>query len=180
MTKFCNSCETYKDIELFPKLDTSFDGRRARCTECASNKRKEDSERYRNKKSVKLKQKSYYKENKDKINNRQRLYNKTDSGRQADRIASAKRRALKLSTEDGSITKQSLQELRELQNNKCYYCECELDFKGKNKVHLDHHIPLSKGGPHSISNVKYTCRKCNLSKQAGMPTTLLLIFGEQS
>ena len=36
-------------------------------------------------------------------------------------------------------------------------------------AHLDHIIPLSKGGPHLLSNVQTLCRKCNLEKSDMMP-----------
>ena len=119
-----------------------------------------------------------YKKHKNRIVARRKIYNQTKKAKELAIINSSKRRALKLSTEDGTINRDSLKELRELQNYKCYYCECELNFEAKNEVHLDHHIPLSKGGIHSISNVKYTCKSCNLNKNATMPTSLLLIFGD--
>ena len=75
-----------------------------------------------------------------------------------------KRRKLKIDKSDKSINIKSLAELRDIQKNKCYYCSIELDFTTKGKTHLDHYIPLSKGGTHSISNVVWSCDKCNLQK----------------
>ena len=80
---------------------------------------------------------------------------------------------MKRSTSDGTITRLSLIDLRKIQNNKCYYCDNELDFNTKNKVHLDHYIPLSKGGTHSIKNVVWSCSECNRQKNAKMPTVPL-------
>lgn len=152
------------------------------CEECNKKYMRKYMKKYMKKytqDNVKIYMKEYYKKNKEKILANVKNWNSTESGKASSVIKSAKRRALKLSTEDGTITKESLQQLRELQNNKCYYCECELNFEAKNEVHLDHHIPLSKGGIHSITNVKYTCKSCNVSKSAMMPTSLLLIFGEK-
>jgi|LGVE01.1.fsa_nt_gb 5-methylcytosine-specific restriction endonuclease McrA len=75
-----------------------------------------------------------------------------------------KRKALKISTDDGTINKKSLESLLIKQNNKCYYCECVLVEK-----HLDHYIPLSKGGANSIYNVVWSCPSCNLKKGAKDP-----------
>jgi 5-methylcytosine-specific restriction endonuclease McrA len=35
--------------------------------------------------------------------------------------------------------------------------------------HIDHIIPLDKGGPHSQENLQLTCYRCNASKGAKMP-----------
>jgi 5-methylcytosine-specific restriction endonuclease McrA len=75
-----------------------------------------------------------------------------------------KRRAQKLSSEDGSITSKSLEALKEAQNFECIYCRMPLDFSKTRNVHLDHVIPLSKGGTHSITNVVWSCATCNLKK----------------
>ena len=41
----------------------------------------------------------------------------------------------------------------------CAYC-------GATAVHLDHGIPLSRGGLHDIDNLVPACRMCNLHKHA--------------
>lgn len=62
---------------------------------------------------------------------------------------------------DGTIGYKILLELQIKQVNKCAICTEELgDYK-----ELDHVIPISKGGKHSISNVQWTCRSCNRSKR---------------
>ena len=55
------------------------------------------------------------------------------------------------------------------QNNKCYYCGCELDIKPKdNSIRyistIDHIIPKSKVTNNSLSNLVVCCLKCNSSK----------------
>jgi 5-methylcytosine-specific restriction endonuclease McrA len=65
---------------------------------------------------------------------------------------------------DGSINARSLQELMNKQNKCCYYCDTPLDFDTIRAIHLDHVIPLSKQGPHIISNVVWSCQTCNISK----------------
>jgi hypothetical protein len=46
---------------------------------------------------------------------------------------------------------------------KCSYC---LEFVGVDKLTMDHVIPFSRGGPHSIENVVPACLPCNCSKGA--------------
>lgn len=41
---------------------------------------------------------------------------------------------------------------------------------------LDHIVPISMGGPHTLENVQCTCRKCNMKKRA-RPLGQLLLFG---
>ena len=129
----------------------------------------------KNKDKISKQQKIWKAKNKEHIAKQAKIYASSSHGKQAMKIIKQKRRALKHTTEDGTITKESLNQLRELQNNKCYICKIELNFKEKNQVHLDHHIPISKSGKHSIENVVYLCKRCNLIKAAKIPKTLLLI-----
>lgn len=47
----------------------------------------------------------------------------------------------------------------------CYWCNIECD----EKYHIDHYVPLSKGGTHTIDNLVIACAKCNLTKNAKDP-----------
>lgn len=46
---------------------------------------------------------------------------------------------------------------------RCAYCESDLKFADS---HIDHIIPVSKGGLGTLSNTVLVCSKCNLSKRA--------------
>lgn len=52
------------------------------------------------------------------------------------------------------------------QKGACPYCHISLD---KTNRHLDHLIPLSRGGKHIELNLQLTCKKCNLRKHAKHP-----------
>lgn len=93
-------------------------------------------------------------------------YHKTPAGKDSARRNSANRRARILSSADGSVTKASLAQLKIDQKGQCFHCSAELDFDTPRKVHLDHYIPLSKGGLHSIDNVVWSCGHCNSTKGA--------------
>lgn len=73
-----------------------------------------------------------------------------------------KRNYILSSTSDNSITNQSIIDLLKRQNFHCAICNCYLTYDKKR--HLDHIIPLSKGGKHILSNVQWTCQHCNLVK----------------
>lgn len=134
--------------------------------------RKKSNER--NKDKIKQTRKKYYQENRDKILAHDRLYNQQNKEKisirnkayyeshKEDFIFRARERKKRIrETKDGTITKESLDYMYESQFHKCDYCGCDLDKTGK---HLDHILPLVKGGIHTLSNVHWVCPKCNLSK----------------
>lgn len=55
--------------------------------------------------------------------------------------------------------------LREMQRNKCAICRRSVAVKS----HLDHIIPLAKGGVHAPRNMQLLCPPCNLRKSARDP-----------
>jgi 5-methylcytosine-specific restriction endonuclease McrA len=52
----------------------------------------------------------------------------------------------------------SPKDLRKLSTAKCAYCG------SSDNLEIDHIIPLSRGGTHSIGNITKACRQCNASK----------------
>jgi len=121
--------------------------------------RKKHKEYYiKNAGDIQNKAKEYRDENKEKI----REYAKTESSKNSMRNSRHKRRSI---TKKGDVTTKQISDLR---NNAkiCYWCNESL----KNKeVHIDHYIPLSKGGEHTISNLVISCFTCNLKKHAKDP-----------
>lgn len=75
-----------------------------------------------------------------------------------------KYRSLKL---NNSIALILPKELKRLKNSPCFYCGSSF------KVELDHVIPLSRGGYHSIGNLVSACRSCNASKNDRLITEWL-------
>jgi 5-methylcytosine-specific restriction endonuclease McrA len=55
------------------------------------------------------------------------------------------------------IFRVSEKEILQLLSRACFYC-------GKMADHIDHIIPVSRGGRHSIGNLTGACAPCNLSK----------------
>ncbi|NLB85017.1 MAG: HNH endonuclease, partial [Acholeplasmataceae bacterium] len=46
-----------------------------------------------------------------------------------------------------------------------------------NKYNIDHYIPISKGGEHTIDNLVISCEKCNKQKHAKDPYEFALTKG---
>lgn len=63
----------------------------------------------------------------------------------------------------GSYTAQQIRDLYQRQHGCCYYCKTKFG-KGKNAYHMDHIVPLSRGGTNDIHNIVLACPPCNLKK----------------
>lgn len=75
-------------------------------------------------------------------------------------LAIAARRRLRIAA--ATIQDFSLHELRQriaVFGGRCAYC-------GGPHEHIDHVKPLARGGPHCLSNLRPSCAKCNLKKNA--------------
>lgn len=100
---------------------------------------------------LRLKGREYYRNNRSKEISRSIHCNHT-------------RRARKLATMDNPIAIEKwIDSVRSKPFAKCHWCQ---SLVAGRKVHIDHVIPLSKGGPHTISNLCATCPDCNYSKSA--------------
>lgn len=81
------------------------------------------------------------------------------------RASNQKRKARKRNTE-GAFTGEDLQLQFISQKGLCWWCDKPLD---PNDYHIDHRIPLDKGGAHSARNICLTHPTCNLKKNNKMP-----------
>ncbi len=73
----------------------------------------------------------------------------------------------------GDYTAAQIQALLKKQKHCCYYAACgHVRFqcvKGRYIYHIDHVIPLSRGGSNDISNLVLACPTCNLRKNDKLP-----------
>jgi 5-methylcytosine-specific restriction endonuclease McrA len=58
---------------------------------------------------------------------------------------------------------------------RCFYCHCDVPLFG---AHLDHVLPVSRGGMSIYSNLVLSCRSCNCSKSASVLENLDDILAE--
>lgn len=96
-------------------------------------------------------------------------YEESLSFRESKKASEGRRRANKKKGSTGTVTQKYLQQLKENQGGKCYHCGKVLDFEDTKSVHLDHYIPLNKGGLHCVSNIVWSCAFCNMSKHDKVP-----------
>jgi 5-methylcytosine-specific restriction endonuclease McrA len=153
--KTCTRCKQTKELADFNKRAVSKDGYRPSCRACDA-----------------VDKKDYYSRNPQKYNHaaRKTKYKDLPADQKAKKIAStiswnrankskrtlamAKRRALQ---KQNGIFLVSAAEISAIQNSRCFYC-------GMPGGEVDHVIPLTKGGTHSIGNLVSACRSCNSSK----------------
>ena len=128
--------------------------------------------RYKNSEKVKESARRYGQKNKDKISEYRKKYTKTFSGNMASKNSNQKRRA---KTKSGDVTTSQLKTLVKSYKN-CYWCKCKLN---KKNTHIDHYIPLSKGGEHTIDNLVTSCAECNLRKHTMMPEKFIKIIKQK-
>jgi 5-methylcytosine-specific restriction endonuclease McrA len=61
-------------------------------------------------------------------------------------------------------------DIMEIHGASCYICGVTTDrsasYKSLVKTHMDHVVPLAKGGAHTVENLRCACRRCNILKGA--------------
>lgn len=141
------------------------------CTECSrlakQRKRIEDPDYFKLKKAEfrrnnpgvhAARARDYRARNIEKVRETERLY--VLKNPLAKIAKDANRRAKKNAS--GSHTKDELKDIIRLQKYKC--AVCLVSIRDRSGRHLDHIIPLSKGGRNDRQNLQFLCVACNLSK----------------
>ncbi len=134
--------------------------------EIQKNKRKENKQRWIDKHPGIGKEmaKQYRESHKEEIRRKQ----DTEEFRDYMRRATHKRRA-RLASVGGDYTQADISNLFTKQGGKCAACKERLRKSGKGKFHIDHVIPISKGGCNDPSNLALLCPFCNWSKNDQHP-----------
>ncbi len=88
------------------------------------------------------------------------------------RAASSLRRA-RLSSAQGTHTASDIVNIKTSQKGRCIYC------KGRfgSKYHVDHVVPISRGGRNDKSNIQILCAPCNLKKHNKDPIAFAQSLG---
>ncbi len=84
--------------------------------------------------------------------------------REAGVIRVARRRG-HMAGSNGKFTKHDISNIYERQRGRCVWCRSQL----KNRYHIDHRKPLSRGGANSADNIDLLCADCNLRKWSKAP-----------
>ena len=106
-----------------------------------------------------LKRKQKYRAaNNDEVNRRNRDWLKRNKKR---RRAIVERYRARKQNADGNFDESDIENLWHMQNGRCQYCCIKL----KADYHVDHIIPLSRGGSNYPDNLQLLCTSCNCSKR---------------
>lgn len=108
----------------------------------------------------------YREENRERIAQQKREYyqrvrkvrDKSEDAQFKDREKKSRRRAVYA---EGTITPEQWREICDRHDNQCAYCGAKPEV-----LEMDHVIAISKGGPHSASNIVPACKPCNSAKGA--------------
>lgn len=123
---------------------------------------------------IKEQRKAYYAANAARIKEQRAAWYKANKEQQAEyyqankdkfRLNDARRRARKAGAE-GQHTQADLDRILAEQCGCCPGCNVDLGTLPKAQVHLDHKLPLSRGGSNWSDNLQFMCQPCNDSKGA--------------
>ena len=155
--KRCSKCDLPKDITEFSKAKYGKNGLRSQC---------------------KASGKKWYEANPEKIAARHKKYSQTEAGKASIKKNRQKRRALKIGADCENFNPV---EVLERDGYRCQACgkKTRPDFNQWHPLypHLDHIVPLSKGGEHTKQNTQCLCRECNLTKHNTGNGDQLRMFG---
>ncbi len=180
--KWCSKGKHFVEIQDFSKCSQKWDGLAAYCRKCISEDRKINAEKIRlqtktfrdsNPEKMKARSRRYYlktakqqceksrrynAENRVRVQQKQRRYYQENKAKFS-RARDARRG--KLREMISNFTKaQWLQKLIYF-GNCCYLCKTSLE---NVEIHIEHRIPISRGGSNWIANIAPACKKCNLTK----------------
>jgi 5-methylcytosine-specific restriction endonuclease McrA len=114
-----------------------------------------------------LKAKAYYEKNAEYIKARQRAAYAEHP--ETFRVHLYKRRARQHDAAIGTDRKAYASFIRQVRTAKslsCYWCNKTIP---KGKRHIDHIVPIAKGGADSVENLAASCARCNQTKKAKLP-----------
>ena len=96
----------------------------------------------------------------------QRMWARLERLRHPERVVERvnRRRARKTASQVGLV---DLKAVLKRDGRQCFICKGEILLF--DKIHFDHWIPLSKGGPHTMENLHPTHDRCNMKKGAKTP-----------
>ena len=159
-TKICRSCSEAIPYSGFHKDKSKRDGICSYCKKCKNNK---DKKTYNNNPEKKKETvKDYMKQTGEyyKYKPYNPKYYSSEKSKAKKRARDLKRRVMIKNNDDFEITGNVIQSILNDSNGICAYCgeDC------KGNYHIDHIIPVSRGGGNNRENLCLSCPMCNWSK----------------
>lgn len=155
--KRCKECR-----EVFHLDDFWSEGKNKnpRCKICAALEQKRTRKPDKNKNAIRARSKRWRELHPELFARRIQHWRMRNRERSAE--ISRCRRARKRSNGVCAVTARDLERLWVRQDGECYICHVKIS----GKPHLDHIIPIARGGRHAIGNLAWTHPKCNRNKHA--------------
>lgn len=123
--------------------------------------------RKKNKEAIAKRDKQYREKNKERINLHEKMYRQTENGKNARYNGQLKRRTYKHFKKFTPVERTKILERDKWQCKSCgikVHDRSSGNWNTPDKAHIDHIIPISKGGNSEPNNLQILCRKCNISK----------------
>lgn len=184
--KRCSKCCIEKDLNQFSNAKHTKDKRQSWCRSCCNAQAKIRNSRPETKAAKSLYDKKYIVENRERLRAQSLAYyyaNKEKCAASVKKWTAAnpiKRLAITRSHRrkraagiKGGISSKNLSAWLERQSLVCHWCEAQCE----NGYHIDHVMPLSKGGAHEAWNLVIACQPCNQRKSAKHPLDWLAEIG---
>lgn len=184
--KACTRCKKIFDLDMFCRDKSRADGLHRWCRGCLAKRHKKYYRK--NAKVIIARTRNYTKEHWDRFTElrrsrleHHRLLSRKSYARNSERhLMRARerrkeaplqhrqymlRRSKRIMQAGGKFTRADVQRQYEVQHGNCFYCGIPVD----RRFHVDHYIPLAKGGSNGPDNIVIACPKCNLRKSVLMP-----------
>lgn len=158
-TKTCKGCQQTLPytLEFFGKDSRALSGMRGQCRKCETARSLRSQRKYS--RQTRQRQATWVQRNRERVRK-----TKAEWVRSNPEVCSAnwhRRKARKLGAE-GFHTVEDIKALYESQKGLCAYCSEPVG----EEYHVDHVIPLSRGGGNGPDNLAIACPTCNRSKGA--------------
>lgn len=154
----CTMCNEFKSASEFTVSTMTKDGLGSRCKTCKAAHSREY--RISNRETVNARARAIRNKERRSAANRKWASSNIESVR-----ANTNRRRARRIAAEGHYTAADVERLYKAQKGKCYYCGVKV---GKT-YHVDHVIPLSRGGSNWPENLVIACPPCNTSKNDRLP-----------
>lgn len=149
--KICGTCkcELIADLENFPPKPTGGGGVSGTCRRCSSSK-----------------QAVYYQRNRERLVRLSLDWTRRNPEKARANFHNyrARKRAA-----PGKHSAEDIIRQHRNQDGKCFWCQQELKVVNGRRYHVDHFIPLSRGGGNGPDNIVCACAPCNGRKHNKMP-----------
>lgn len=180
-SKVCSGCGREKTLEDFPKHRRGRLGRSEKCRECKRAQDKAYYEKNSEKVKARVNKKRCEDPEKEKERQRQKYLKKREHyiAKAKEWVQNNPERRREISRKYATMY-ENLKKERDLDPDYkvilerdglfCYLCQREIT--DDEKYHIDHIIPITKGGWHAEFNLAIAHDSCNISKQNKLPDEL--------